>query len=176
MKLLVGTIVAGTAKRYVVPKFEEMCDALFPDVDVLAVVDQPGRTRLPELVDRRVGNTIWATEICYWGKHHALKDYALEHGYDALVWQGVDCLYSTRAEFDLLVDGLGIRRVMGALVAGRNRENYPVCRQFEQDGRTFSPARKKHRGLPTASIPACSRSLATSGRTPPSSAETRSKR
>ncbi len=130
MRVLVGTIIAGSAKDYCIDPFERMCAALLPDVDVLAVVDRKGRTSLPELVDPRVGGTMWATRICYWGKHFALRDYALSRGYDALVWQGLDCLYSERWEFDLLLRDAELHPVAGGLVAGRNRADYPVCRRF----------------------------------------------
>lgn len=129
MKVLLGTIIAGPWKDYSVPKFEEMCSTLLPDIDVLAVVDEPGRTSLPEGVVGGVAGTMWATEIVYHGKNW-LGRYALANGYDALIWQGIDCYYDSRADFDLLVKGAEDHAIIGGLIAARNRPDYAVCRRF----------------------------------------------
>lgn len=129
MKVLLGTIVAGPWKDYAVAKFTEMYNVLLRDVDVLAVVDEPGRTSLPELVVPATGGTMWATEIVYYGKAH-LRDYALANDYDALIWQGIDCYYDSRTDFDLLVKGAEDHAIIGGLIAARNRPGYAVCRRF----------------------------------------------
>lgn len=129
MRVLVGTIIAGPWKDYAIPKFEEMCRDLLPDVDVLAIVDEYGRTSLPEFLVPETANTMWATEIVFHGKN-ALKAYALGGNYDALIWQGIDCYYNTRADFDLLVKGAEDHAIIGGLIAARNRPDYAVCRRF----------------------------------------------
>ena len=129
MRVLLGTIIAGDSKAYAVPKFEAMRERLFPDVDAVAVVDEHGRTSLPQLLDERMAGTPWATEIVYYGKQ-TLRSYALRHDYDALVWQGIDCYYNSRADFDLLVKAARDYPVVGGLIAGRNRPDYAVCRRF----------------------------------------------
>lgn len=132
MKVLVGTIVVGPSKLYAVPKFEEMCRVLLPDVDVVAVVDHPSRTSLPQL-RYPVEPSFWATEIVYHGKR-LLGEYALEAGYDAVVWQGIDCYYETRRCFDLLVRDAEKYPIVGGLVAGRNMPGYAVCRRYVGGG------------------------------------------
>ena len=129
MRTLIGTIIAGETKLYAVPKFEEMCAAILGDLDVLAVVDGPGRTSLDYMVDDRMRNLTYATEIVEYGKER-LKAYALAAGYDALVWQGIDCYYTSRADLDLLLEGAERNPIVGGLVAGRDRENFAVCRQW----------------------------------------------
>jgi hypothetical protein len=132
VRVLVGTVISGIAKGYAVPKFEEMCAALFPDVDVVAVVDHYGQTSLKQVLDDRMSGSVWATEIVYYGKQ-TLRRYALDHDYDALVWQGIDCYYQSRADFDRLVKGGEKHPVIGGLIAGRNRPDYAVCRRFVSD-------------------------------------------
>lgn len=129
MRILLGTIIAGHAKDYAVAKFEEMADALFGDLDVVAVVDYSLRTDLPELEDPRMRGTPWATEIVYYGKQ-TLASYALTNGYDALIWQGIDCYYTCRYDLHLLINGAQTHPIIGGLVAGRNRPGYAVCRSF----------------------------------------------
>lgn len=131
MRVLLGTIVVGPSKDYAVPKFEEMCRDLLPDVDVVAVVDHPNRTTLP-VIPYPSGASLWATEIVYHAKD-SLRDYALFHDYDALIWQGIDCYYNSRHDFDLLVAGARDHAIIGGLVAGRNRPDYAVCRHFIGD-------------------------------------------
>lgn len=142
MRVLIGTIVAGEAKAYAVPSFEAMAGALFSGLDVLAVVDRPGRTSLPELVDDRMAGSHWATEIVSYGKQ-TLRDHALSHGYDALLWQGIDCFYSGRRELARLLLGAEEYAICGALVAGRDREDYPVCRKWVRDGEHFTRAQRE---------------------------------
>lgn len=133
MRVLLGTIIAGHSKDYAIPKFEEMCRDLLPDVDVVVVVE-PGvhPTGLPCIADERISGTPWATEIVYYGKQ-LLGHYALEWGYDALIWQGIDCYYHARRDFDLLVEGGESFPIVGGLIAGRNLPDYAVCRTFVGD-------------------------------------------
>lgn len=133
MKTLVGVVLANDSKNYCIDKFIEMSRVVFTDVDVVFAVDRQGRVPFEEIYVSQLNQAaaFWATWCVYWGKG-ALKDYALDHGYDRLVWQGIDCFYEDKAQFDTLLDGQAEHKadIFGALVAGRNREDYPVCRYY----------------------------------------------
>jgi hypothetical protein len=141
MKILLGSIHVGESKKYAWPRFTEMLDKVFPDIDVALVTDNPALIQsIPSKrftglrYDHPASN--WATEICYYAKRK-LGQYALECGYDALVWQGLDCYYSNRGEFDALVEVAEHGHdIVGALIAGRDMPDYPVCRKFVvEDGK-----------------------------------------
>lgn len=132
MNILLGVVISGTAKQYAVAKFEEMCRVLLPDINVIAIVDMFGRTSLPEILDLRMAGSPWATEIVYYGKE-TLGRYALTMGYDAVVWQGVDCYYQSRSDFDRLAKDGEDHPIVGGLIAGRSRPDYAVCREFIGD-------------------------------------------
>jgi hypothetical protein len=136
-----GVVLAGHSKDYIIPKFSEMLEhVVYPDkdVDVVFAVDE----YRPELVEYHpttgphqiladgMKNSMWATEIVYYGKE-ALRKYALDEGYDSLIWQGIDCLYENAESFQQLKRTFEKHGGMvGGLVAGRNRPDYPVCRDF----------------------------------------------
>jgi hypothetical protein len=138
MNVLVGVVISGEQKAYAVPKFEEMCATLFPDIPVMAVVDEPGRTSLPFVVDARMHGSPWATEIVYYGKE-TLKRWALRWGTDALIWQGVDCYYTSRSEIDQLLEDAEAFPIVGGLVAARTDENLAVCRTYDDPPKWFHP-------------------------------------
>lgn len=132
MKVLVGSILAGHSKDYAIPKFLEMCDTILANYDVVVAEDEPHRTGLPTLWVPEMAGSLWATEIVYHGKR-ALGHYALSMGYDALVWQGIDCYYTRRGELERLLRLSAKNPIVGGLVAGRNRPSYAVCRRFVGD-------------------------------------------
>lgn len=133
MNTLVGVVLSTSAKDYCIDKFTEMAKVVFADVDVIFAVDHQGRVPFEEICvpELSSGPCHWATWSVYWGKK-ALGEYAMDHGYDRLVWQGIDCFYETKEEFNrLLIHQEALRAdIFGAVVAGRNREDYPVCRQY----------------------------------------------
>ncbi len=137
MKVLVGTILAGHSKDYALPKFVEMRESILADHDVICAVDEPHRTptSMIELWVSEMHGSPWATEIVYHGKN-ALRNYAMAMGYDALVWQGIDCYYTRRGELERLIRQAGPDTpIIGGLVAGRNKPGYAVCRRFVGDSR-----------------------------------------
>jgi hypothetical protein len=153
MKYLMGVVLAGHSKDYMLPKFLEMLEhVVYPDrdVDVCFVVDEyreelrhlHHEPTVWQLSAPEMKNSLWATEIVYYGKE-ALRKEALDNGFDALIWQGIDCLYESPESFQRLKKTYEEHGGMvGALVAGRNRPNYAVCRDFitRADG---SPTRQQ---------------------------------
>lgn len=132
MRVLVGTIYVGTSKRYCLDKFWEMSRAVFSDVDVAVVTDQtitvPSAPNYVGLQYQGPPST-YATVICDHGKRQ-LREYALSYGYDYLVYQGVDCFYRDHYDFEELLRVASTCHITGALVAGRDKPDYPVCREF----------------------------------------------
>lgn len=143
---MVGTTIVGDSKLYAVPTYERQVKHIFSRyegqhiVDSIAAVDKIGRwtTEINSFQFSPTGD-FYATEIIYYGKE-ALKKYALENNYDYLVWQGIDCYYDSVEDFIKLINNAPFYHVFGALVAGRNRENYPVCRQYIPRNGTISTA------------------------------------
>lgn len=145
-KYLMGVVLAGHSKDYIVPKFLEMLEhVVYPDknVDIAFAVDEtlieltwPQLKWHTQITVPRMAGSMWATEIVYYGKQALIK-YATEKGYDAFIHQGIDCLYEDPDSFQRLkrtYEQYG--GMVGALVAGRNRPDYPVCRDFvHKDGK-----------------------------------------
>lgn len=122
-----------------IPKFFEMLEhVVYPDkdIDVVFAVDEFRSIKSDQIHVPRIRDSFWATEIVYYGKQALIK-YATEYKYDAFIHQGIDCLYETPLSFQLLKKTYETYKGMvGALVAGRNRPDYPVCRNFvHKEGR-----------------------------------------
>lgn len=124
-----GVVVAGHTKDYAIPKFIEMADK-YVKHDIIFAVDEY-RSDIPyeQLKVPSMLGKFWATEIVYYGKQ-ALKEHTLAGGYSHLVWQGIDCYYHSREDYERLLKHGSKYDIVGALVAGRNRPDYPVCRKF----------------------------------------------
>lgn len=136
-----GVVIAGHSKDYALPKFLEMLEhCIYPDkdIDIAFAVDE----YRPELRHLDFEPTVyqynvsamkglnWATEIVYYGKG-ALNAHAYENNYDSIIWQGVDCYYESPESFQQLKETFEQHGGMvGGLVAGRNRPDYAVCRDF----------------------------------------------
>lgn len=134
MKVLLGCVYAGTQKSYALSTFEKMCKFLPIEMDVLVVTDDPNlKVDLPTLHALAPG-MIWATDIVYHGKE-ILRNIALRDGYDALIWQGIDCYYKDpHSDVNQLISAIESGEdIAGALVAGRNNYEYPVCREFKRE-------------------------------------------
>mgnify|MGYP000878600892 CR=1 FL=1 len=130
MKVLVSTINVGESKMYVEPAFEQMANVVFDGFDLICAVDEHGRTGMPEILTAPEANSFWCTDVCYYAKMDTIRDYFLAGDWTHLVWQGVDCLFDTRDDFLRLVELAKSCDIAGALIAGRNRPDYPVCRRF----------------------------------------------
>jgi hypothetical protein len=154
MKILVGVILSGDSKEYVVSKFFEMAKSVFKEVDVLFITDRWREDvelqGFQQLVVKET-NHIFCTMVVYHGKQ-ALKHYTLENRYDWLVWQGIDCLYRDKDDFNDLTtiacnnwEEFG-DTICGALVAGRNRPEYPVCREFVVDDKGIATPEERELG------------------------------
>lgn len=142
MKFLIGTTIVTNAKDYAVAKFEEQVEKVFftdrtsHQIDVLAITDNKSKTWLPSHpIESNV--SIFATDIIYHGKEQ-LKKVAIEEQYDAIVWQGIDCYYDTVDDFLNLLGWSEQLHIVGALIAGRDKENYPVCREFRKEGDKYT--------------------------------------
>jgi hypothetical protein len=151
-KVLLGTVVVSNRKDYAVPTFERMCQQFLTEldfdgqVDVLAIVDQAGSSaikKIPKICKDEFGTHFYSGDICYHGKHLYLREYALEHGYDTLIWQGIDCFYDSRQDFERLLNLSKKFDYVGAVVAGRGRPDYPVCRIFKKDGDNITEAQEE---------------------------------
>jgi hypothetical protein len=143
-KHLMGIVLAGHSKDYMLPKFLEMLEHIVyqnKDVDICFVVDKSREelekfrftpTIFQVLAPEMLGS-LWATEIVYHGKER-LRNVALEDGYDSVIWQGIDCLYENAESFQRLKRSFEVfGGMVGGLVAGRNRPDYAVCRDFVYD-------------------------------------------
>ncbi len=132
-----GTLIVSHEKDYAVPKYEEMYDKIITkqrtehQVDHIALTDD-NQTRIPS-INRTFENhgRTWASAICYEGKTFLNKK-CIEEGYDYVLYQGVDCFYNSLEDFEKLIQFTCQYKydICGGLVAGRNREDYPVCRQW----------------------------------------------
>lgn len=136
MRPLIGIVYVGTAKSYCHKLMEQHAKTVLREFDVIVAVDQLGRTSLKEIQFQPRDHGVFATTIVEHGKE-ALRLHALQNGYDALVWQGIDMFYRNRYDFEQLLNACTPDRpVMSALQAGRNRPDYPVCREFVPGGGT----------------------------------------
>lgn len=144
-----GVVLAGDTKDYAIPKFLEMMESYYSDLDVVFAVDY-SRLDIPfeQIKVPEMRGSLFATEMVYYGKE-ALKKYALENDYDRLIWQGIDCYYVLNYDLQILLKYCNQYDIVGGLVAGRNRENYPVCREFvKSNGKiTTSQQELSHRLL-----------------------------
>lgn len=130
MKPLVGAVLVGPGKVYAQKLFERHARTVLREFDVLVAVDQLGRTSLKEVQFKPNDPGVFATTIVEHGKE-ALRQHALQNNFDALVWQGFDMFYRNRYDFEQLLKACTPDRpVVSALQAGRNRPDYPVCREF----------------------------------------------
>lgn len=151
MKHLMGVVLAGHSKDYAIPKFLEMYEAcVYPDkdIDFVWIVDDP-RHDVPgvHVLESRMLGSMWATEIVFHGKER-LRKYAIECDYDSVIWQGIDCYYESPESFAQLKATFEENGGMvGGLVAGRNRPDYPVCRDFcfdkDESGKLYWNTKQK---------------------------------
>ncbi len=129
-----GVVLSGHSKDYAIPKFIEMADKyIVGKCPIIFVVDEY-RSDIPyrQIKIKSMQGTFWCTEIVYHGKEE-LKRFVVDSAYTHLIWQGIDCYYHSEEDFDRLLRCAGIWDITGALVAGRNRASYPVCREFVYD-------------------------------------------
>lgn len=136
-RILATTIHAGAGlpKSYAVPYFKKMVDKCMPNVDFLVAVPFKGAFgesfQFEELViEDPAMESGWATEIVHCAKGKLVAE-AYERGYDAILWQGIDCFYDSREDWEKLMSLAQDHDFVGAVVAGRNRPDYPVCREFK---------------------------------------------
>lgn len=130
MNILIGVPFSGTQKNYCIEPFTRMANAVYHDCDVLFVVDEPGKSQGFDEVVFDTPPSDWCTDICFLGREQLRRE-AINRGYDYYMWQGIDCWMKSRQEFELLLDLASREKFVGALVAGRNRPDYPVCRSFK---------------------------------------------
>lgn len=142
-ELLIAVPWAGHSKDYVAEKFMEMADVCFAGHDVIFFVDEYGKTggRYEEHLLRREV-TFWCTDVVLEGRELG-RDFAIAGGYEHMMWQGIDCLFASKADFDRLWSVAHNHPFVGALVAGRNRPWYPVCRSYTQDKGGYTTAQKE---------------------------------
>lgn len=134
MKALMCVVLSGSFKNYAVPKFLEMLDclAISDHCDVVFAVDYiHPEIDYPQIVVPSMSGSQWATEIVYHGKWE-LAEYAEREGYSHVIWQGIDCYYASPEDLPVMLSLAGHEPIVGALVAGRDKLNYPVCRDFIQ--------------------------------------------
>lgn len=126
---VMGVVLAGHSKDYAIPKFLEMAEK-YVDCRIVFVVDDY-RSEIPyrQIKVSKMQGCFWATEIVYHGKE-ALKEFVINSRYTHLIWQGIDCYYHSKDDFQKLIRCAGTWDITGALVAGRNKPSYPVCREY----------------------------------------------
>jgi len=134
VKVLVGITSYGTAKSYMdAALYRNMLECVSPlDVDVVVYGDRrvPGLPYAPlDFVP-----TTWSDDMTYVGRDH-IRFVAQRYGYDAFIWQGIDCLYDSAEDFQSFLARADASEydAIGALTAARNRPDYPVARRFVEN-------------------------------------------
>lgn len=129
MNVLVAVSLAGSLKSYIEPKYLEMASAC---IDPLENVDTIvyGNKGLGNYEFRYcdIGGNGWADDVIY-ATHQAALDDAKRLGYDKVVFQGVDCLYNSRQDFESLISH--DKDIVGAITMGRKAPEYTVVRDWK---------------------------------------------
>lgn len=147
MKILVGVSSHGPNKNYVHEKFyENMVTCVADFANVVTFGDTPIKDL--EHVDLPPVHTMWQDDMTYQSRDVQLH-YAEWNDYDALIWQGVDCLYKSKSDFARFIAGAqrGSYDAVGALTAGRNRPDYPIARRYTIVGDSITPNEISHTEL-----------------------------
>lgn len=152
-KVVFGVVLAGHSKDYAIPKFREMLNAWFKqEIRVVFVVDEYRQEFADyEQIDcQAMAGSGWCTDIVHHGKEE-LKNWVLAQNakdlgsFDALVWQGIDCFYARESDIHKIITNSEKHDIFGALVAGRDKEHYPVCREFvyDEDAKRWTTAQRE---------------------------------
>lgn len=129
MKPIMGVVLSGHSKDYALPKFLEMIYSY--DIDVVFATDEhrDDLQHNKQIIVPDMHGAIWATEIVCYGRW-AINTFALERDYTHMIWQGVDCYYAQPGDLQKLLHFANDYDIVGGLIAGRNRADYPVCRNY----------------------------------------------
>lgn len=130
MKLLVGIASHSTAKDYTHAKLlENMEECVTAHADVMTFGDRPIHG-LPHY-DMPPILSAWQDDYTYESRD-MIREYAALNEYDAFIWQGSDCYYSSAHDFSRFIERAEESKydAVGALTAGRNRPSYAVARRF----------------------------------------------
>lgn len=120
----------GHSKDYVLDAFEQMLDACVvgtPGLNIIWAGDRPNDTiQIPP------GLTNCADIVRY--SRERTRELAIRKGYGRMLWQGVDALYRTRADFEALLAHPDHFAIVGALISARTDSNHACARRFHTRG------------------------------------------
>lgn len=136
MKCLLGVVNYGSSKQYALPKLYECLEKCVKGhADILFVSDEthPFDTH----IEGYGSHSNYSEDMTYFGREFIRKR-ALNEGYDAFIWQGVDCYYTSKWDFLRFLRRSRAWEYMavGALTAARSDENVAVARRFTNDKTT----------------------------------------
>lgn len=147
MKTLVGIINYGGAKMYMFPKLIEMLESCIfpiPGVTVMWATDLPAETasqiypgdvfyEIPEK------GLTYAEDMLMHGRE-AFRQLAIEDGYDAMLWQGVDAPWMSREDVERILKMLEEPDVAVAapLISARDDGNFAIARRYVHTEGQFS--------------------------------------
>lgn len=134
MKVLIALIdvpATGDPKKYCRPKVHEMLSA---------IMRAPGYTlHVEDSLEGLDGQKqLWCDEILKVARERCRKIF-LDGSWDVLLYQSMDCLYASIADFHCYVAGAATSPygIVGPLTVGRMQPDYVICRDFvcDYDGR-----------------------------------------
>jgi hypothetical protein len=127
MRCLVGVVIYGNSKSYVTDAFSHManeCIIPVPGVDVITASDW-----LPSsMVKMEPGMTF--VEDMLMNAREEFRKIAIEREYDKVCYQGVDCLWQSREDFERVM-AIDVPCV-SALTSARDDSHAAVARRFKR--------------------------------------------
>lgn len=127
--VLVGIVNFTNAKDYCRPQFLDMMthciEPVVGEENILVVGDQPDPWWNTKVVPP-VG--FYAEDMLTVGREY-FRQYAIEKGYQKMVWQGVDAFWQTPDDFAKVLNHKGLD-VVSPLITARAASNEAICRRF----------------------------------------------
>lgn len=127
-KVLVAVSLYGTLKNYILDQFLKMaksCIDPVENVDIIVFGDRGIGGY--EFIPCEIKGNGWADDVI-WSTHQKALDTARDRSYDAVLFQGIDCLYNSEADFRRLVGSN--EDIVGAITMGRKAPEYAVVRDW----------------------------------------------
>lgn len=135
MKILVGVADFNPGvKDYALPKlYENLERCVSRHADILFVSDRKHPIGYTHIDPRNHG--FMSEDILYFAREH-IRQYAVEAGYDAFIWQGSDCYYNSEWDFARFIRRSNAWDIdaVGALTSARTDSSFPVARRFTGRG------------------------------------------
>lgn len=123
-KILMMVTRYGREKDYVTEAFAEMLNACVigtPGVDVIWAGDRPGD-------DIFIPSGLGYTDDIVTPAREATRRLAIEGGYSKMIWQGIDALYQSRADFERLISH--DVPIVSALISARTITDFACARRW----------------------------------------------